>query len=82
MSDSYFSVIVFDSCHLHNFCLRKRLAKNAKENQTTTESYEQFVARVKDTLMSLPVDLIDHTNESLPTRMNMVIKCYGRRIKY
>ena len=41
-----------------------------------------FAARVVQTIKNVPIDLINRTIDSLPKRMNMVVKSKGDRIKY
>ena len=60
----------------------KQLRKDALEKQIQDETFEQFSARVKQTLLAFPADIIDRTIESMPKRIDLVIKHNGQRTKY
>ena len=62
--------------------VRKRLAEHAKTNNLYHETYQQFSSRVIETIKSIPIDYINKTIDSLPKRMEMVVKSKGHRIKY
>ena len=64
------------------FPFRRQLALEAREEFIKKESYEDYVTRLKRTIQSIPVDVIDRTIDSLPGRVEMVIKSKGHRIKY
>ena len=61
---------------------KRKLKKNAIDQNITHETYQQFVKRVKDTLQSLDTAVIDRTISSMNNRINLVIKAKGQRIKY
>ena len=60
----------------------KQLRKDATEQKITKETYEQFVERCKQTLLSFPVHVVDKTILSMGKRMDLTIKAKGARIKY
>ena len=62
--------------HLAN----KDLRKSAKK--ITNESREEFVARIRKALYSVPMHTIDKTISSMGKRVDMIIKSHGERIKY
>ena len=64
----------------HN--VRRELAIQVKEIRLEKESYENYAARVVQTIKNVPIDLINRTIDSLPKRMNMVVKSKGDRIMY
>ena len=61
---------------------KKKLKSDAIENKITKETYTEFVTRVKDTMLSTPIDLIDRIIYSMDKRIDLVITCKGQRIKY
>ena len=46
------------------------------------EDLDSFKQRIIETIHSIPIDIIDRTIQSLPKRVEMVIKSKGDRIKY
>ena len=62
--------------------VRERLTVEALELGISHESYTQFSKRVAKTISQIPVWLIDKTIESMPKRLEMVIKQKGGRTKY
>ena len=44
--------------------------------------YEEYSTRVEKTLLSVPVEYINKTIESMDNRLSMVVKKDGKRIKY
>ncbi len=60
----------------------KKLQKDALDNSITKETYQEFCSRIKKTMKEFPTDVIDRTIESMPRRIEMVIKSKGNRIKY
>lgn len=62
--------------------VRKELAQYAKAHNVHHETYQQFSSRVIQTIKSIPIQYINKTIDSLPKRMDMVVKSKGRRIKY
>ena len=79
---TYYKAVMTLYIFLSLFICRRQLAKQAQEERIENESYEAFASRVKAAINSVPIALIDKTIESLPKRMEMVVKCGGRRIKY
>ena len=62
--------------------LRKRLEGEVKEKNITHETWDEFVARVKRNIWSMPIDYIDKTIASMPKRIKLVISGKGHRTKY
>lgn len=60
----------------------KELKKQALERKITSETEEEFVARVIKTMMEFPVEPINKTIESMDKRIQMIIKNGGQRTKY
>lgn len=64
--------------HLIKILLKKEaIAKNI-----TAETIGEFNTRVKDNLRRFPVNTINKIIDSMPKRIDMVLKAKGRRIKY
>ena len=64
----------------HN--VKDKLREDAINENIVHETYEQFCERVKKTLMDFNPDVVDRTIESMPKRVEMIIKRKGQRIKY
>ena len=62
--------------------VRRQLEAEVKQNTITTETWDEFVCRIKRNLWSIPKDYIDKTIASMPNRINLIVKAKGRRIKY
>ena len=60
----------------------KKLKKDAIEMNLEQETYEQFVRRVKKTVLNFDQGIIDKTIASMPRRIAAVIKSKGQRTKY
>lgn len=58
------------------------LREEAIEKEIEHETFEQFSMRVRNCLLNYPKDVIDRVIESMPKRINMIIKHKGRRLKY
>ena len=61
---------------------KSRLKKDAICKSITREPYEEFVLRVKETIMSTPVTTINNIIESMNKRIEEGIKKKGHRIRY
>ena len=61
-----------------------KLDDDAEKQKITKESFEDFTARVKRTMLSFPADVIDKTIGSLHKRMKdiYIITARGQRWKY
>ena len=59
-----------------------KLDDDAEKQNITKESFEEFSARVKQTMLSFPADVIDKTIGSLHKRMKDIITAKGERLKY
>ena len=64
----------------HN--VRRELFKQAKEQRIEKETYDEYAARVMETINNMPKDVIDRTIESLPDRIEAVVNTKGDRSKY
>lgn len=58
------------------------LENQAVERDITNETFKEFSARVKDTLLKFDKDSINKVIESMPKRINDVIRAKGQRINY
>mgnify|MGYP002804063147 CR=1 FL=1 len=58
------------------------LRKQAITSRITTETYEQFKARVISTIKSIPIEVINRTIASMANRVDEVIKRKGERLRY
>jgi len=62
--------------------VKKRLMSDAITYNITKESFLEFKERVVQTLLSFDKELINNTIDSLPRRMDAIIKGKGCRTKY
>ena len=62
--------------------LQKRLDAQALNEKIIRENFIKFSASVKNTLQIFPLHTINKIIESMNTKMSMIIKCKGERIKY
>ena len=62
--------------------ISKELEQQAIEKEITQESQGEFEARIISTMESFDKSKINHLLESMPNRVNMVLKSGGKRIKY
>ena len=62
--------------------LDKKLRSDAIEKNIIYESYKEFSARVKTTMETFPVDMIDKIIDTMPKRMHEIVKCRAQRLKY
>ena len=62
--------------------VQKRLDAQDLSESITQENFIQFSARLKNTLQNFPLHTINKIVESMNTRMSMIIKYKGQRIKY
>lgn len=62
--------------------VKKRLEKEALENNITRESFEAFTERVLRCFHEMDIHMIDKTIESLPHRIDAIIRLAGGRTKY
>jgi len=60
----------------------KELKQQALDRKITSETEEEFVARVQKTMMDFPVEPINKTIESMDKRIDLIIKNGGQRTKY
>lgn len=62
--------------------VKRQLRADAQRLRITKESMEEFALRVKNTLLNFPSATIDKLIDSMPKRVDMVIKSQGQRIRY
>ena len=59
-----------------------RLRQDALDQQITQEDFGAFSSRVKTTLETITIDVVDRTILSMGKRINEIVKRRGHRIKY
>ena len=64
------------------YYVRAKLHEEYLNRNITFENFEEYSTRVKNTLLSVPVQYINNTIESMDNRLSMVVKKGGKRIKY
>lgn len=64
------------------FNIVRRMREDAKNKKITRETWEQFVTRVKTTILLTSKDYIDKTSDSMSKRINQIIRSKGKQIKY
>ncbi len=64
----------------HN--IGKKIREDAMTKRIEKETFQQFVDRAKRICLSYSPEIIDRTIESMPRRIDMVIKSKGQRTKY
>lgn len=62
--------------------VRRRLDKEAQNKRITSETKDQFADRVKQNLADFDISTIDKIIESMPKRIDRIIKKRGLRLKY
>lgn len=62
--------------------VKKRLENEALQNNITRESFEAFTERVLRCFHEMDIHMIDKTIESLPHRIDAIIRLAGGRTKY
>ena len=62
--------------------LQLKLNRDAMDKNITKETFREFSARIKETMMNFPVEGINHLIESMDKRMCQIIKSKGGRLKY
>ena len=58
------------------------LAEEAVKKNIISETFEEFSTRVRNCMLTFSTDTIDRILESMPKRIDLIIKCKGRRLKY
>ena len=56
------------------FNIKEMLHAEALSKNITKENFEEFLKSVKDTLHSIPLETINKTIGSMPSRMEMIVK--------
>ena len=59
-----------------------KLHEESLNRNITFENFEEYSARVKKTLLLVPVEYINKITESMDNRLSMVVRKGGKRIKY
>ena len=62
--------------------IRKTIRKDALDRNITKETFQQFCHRVQKIILAYSSEIIDRTIDSMPKRVDMVIKNKGVRTKY
>ena len=62
--------------------VKRKLNEDAISQKICIETKDEFETRIKRTIESLPLSIIDNTIESMYKRMQMIIDCKGDRLKY
>ena len=62
--------------------VKKTLQQDALEMKIQHEDFEEFSRRVKKTLESVPVDLVDRTIRSMDKRRDLIVKRKEQRTRY
>lgn len=60
----------------------QELDRQAKDQKIKSETKEEFEARIRKTFMEFPVERIDKLIESMPKRIDEILKNGGKRINY
>ena len=60
----------------------KKLREDAVSRNLTKETFSQFSKRIIHTVLAFPTDMIDKGIESMPRRIDSVIRYQGQRTKY
>lgn len=60
----------------------RKLQGDAISENITKETYDQFVGRVKGTILEFPVDKVDSIIDTMSKRMAMLVEKKGQRLKY
>ena len=58
------------------------LREEAIQKNIVSETFEAFSARVANSMLNFPSDVINRVIESMPNRINMVLKYKGQRLRY
>ena len=59
-----------------------QLKTDAVRNHLTSESYSHFQDRIQSTIRAIPLVTINHTIESMHSRLRRIIDTKGERTKY
>ena len=62
--------------------VEKKLSSDTVKYSISKNSYAKFMERVRNTLLSYPVERIDSIIKSMPKRISQVIQSKGHRLKY
>jgi len=61
---------------------KAQLQKQALDKNITRESRTQYTLRIQQLLESFSIDVVNKLVDSLPNRMNLLIKTNGTRLRY
>ena len=62
--------------------VNRQLRKQARDRKIRCETFEEFKSRVKNTFFTLPFVTVNRLIDSIPKRMDSVIRNRGVRLKY
>ena len=62
--------------------IKRELKKQAIEYQITSETIDEFKARVMNLMENFPSEKIDKIIDTMDKRIGLILKNNGRRIKY
>ena len=62
--------------------IREKLTEDTITHQIKQENFEEFSARVERTFAEFQVEKMDKTTGSMQKRIKLIIKSFGKRIKY
>jgi len=62
--------------------VNSQLRKQARDHKIRCETFEEFKGRVMNTFFTFPFVTVDRLIDSIPKRMNSVIRNRGVRLKY
>ena len=62
--------------------VKRKLSDDALERNIVKENFHHFSKRVKETIESLPKEVIDRTVASVDQRIEQIITSKGQRAKY
>ena len=62
--------------------VRTKLLEGYLNRNITFEKFEEYAARVKEILLSVPVEYLNKKRVSIINRLSIVVKKRGKQIKY
>ena len=62
--------------------VKRKLSEDALQNNIVQENFNDFSDRVKKTIISTPIEIIDKTISSMKKRAPLVLKSKGQRLRY
>ena len=61
--------------------VKRKFHQDVLEMKIEREDFEEFSARLKRILESVPVDVVDRTIRSMDKRIDLIVKRKGQRIR-